>query len=234
MKLTVRLLAAACLVALAGFTALAEEPAGKTIDMKLGKAVAPAAATDFATALGLNLESLKTLGARIDHARAEADPVCLAGLARELAAAEEVAGKKATLTGAELTKQAQEMAKYRNRPEELRTVAKILGGDGSEELTAQAEKTARAIERRGKDKESAKAKGITDTLHVDNHTPYYVRVSVNYVYRGTVAPYGDLYIDVSDPPFHTTVLQATAPAIGTFEPKYISQPVATFTWRLYE
>lgn len=35
------------------------------------------------------------------------------------------------------------------------------------------------------------------TLHVDNRTPWYIRIYVDGDYRGTIAPYGDWYADGS-------------------------------------
>jgi hypothetical protein len=224
MKKTVCLLAAACLCGLAA------EPKGNTVEMKLEKGKT-AAAPDFATALGLDLENIKSLGRRIDRARNDCDPVALAGCARELAAAEEVSGKKASLTSEALRKQAAEMAKYRNRPQELRLVARILGGDVAEALNELADKADKAAETRAKEKSAGKTKGITNVLHVDNHTNYYVMIYVNFEYRGTVVPHGDLFISVGDLPYSTTYLRAHAPAIGQVE-RTVSYPVDNVTWTL--
>ena len=57
-----------------------------------------AAAIKFRKELALPLSSLSTLGSRIDSARRAHDPVALAHTANELATAEKVSGKKASLT----------------------------------------------------------------------------------------------------------------------------------------
>ena len=68
-----------------------------------------AAGVKFRKELGLPLSSLNTLGTRIDAARRAHDPVALAHAASELATAEKVSGKKASLTSLELAKESAEL-----------------------------------------------------------------------------------------------------------------------------
>jgi hypothetical protein len=75
----------------------------RVVEDKPKKARALAASMDFADSLGLDLESLKSFGSRIDQARAAKDPVSLVCAARELAAAEQVAGKQTSLKASDLT-----------------------------------------------------------------------------------------------------------------------------------
>src|SRR5262249_19139155 len=38
-----------------------------------------------------------------------------------------------------------------------------------------------------------KSRGVYCTVHIDNHTAYYVRIYVDGIYSGTVPPWGDIY-----------------------------------------
>src|SRR5262245_65968273 len=57
----------------------------------------PATAIDSRKELNLPFSSLTTLGARIEAARRSPDPIALGNAAHELAVAEKVSGKKASL-----------------------------------------------------------------------------------------------------------------------------------------
>src|SRR5205085_5697325 len=70
----------------------------------------PAKAVDFRKELGVPYSSLHTLGARIDAARQAHDPVSLGHAASELAVAEKVGGKKASVTSTDLMKEANQLA----------------------------------------------------------------------------------------------------------------------------
>jgi hypothetical protein len=203
----------------------------KTIETKGTKETGP---VDFASALGLGLESLKTLGARVDQARSANDPVCLALAAKELHAAEEVSGKHASVKSADLLKEAVEMAKARNRPDELKVVAKLLGEDKeAKQLMTQAERTTKEIAARAAEKGEPKTKGITGDLIVRNRTAYYIDIYVNFTYEGTVPPYETRKTFVGDSPSGTTVLQGKAPGTSyTWGPKAVSGNVSDYTWTL--
>jgi hypothetical protein len=202
---------------------------GQTIETKAAKR-ASAAATNFASALGLGLERLQTLGARIDQARRAPDPVALALLAKELAVAEEVAKKQARLKAGDLLKEAVEVAKARNRPEELRVVALLANGDAKDELARQADRADKQIEAR---KSGERQKGIQNVLHVDNRTGYYITIYVNWIRRGTVGPWGDIYVYVGDSPYDTTVLAGDAEGTPYYwGPKLVSGSVNNYTWTL--
>src|SRR5262249_12442816 len=81
-----------------------------------------AASVDFRKELNLPYPSLGTLGSRIDSARKAPDPVSLAHSANELAVAEKVSGKKASLTSNQVLKEAQELAKLRRQEAELKAL----------------------------------------------------------------------------------------------------------------
>src|SRR5689334_18864141 len=76
------------------------DPASQDKQVDSSKAVRrkPAASVNFRKELGLPFATLGTLGSRIDAARRAPDPVALAHAANELAVAEKVSGKQASLT----------------------------------------------------------------------------------------------------------------------------------------
>jgi len=224
------LLCGLCLLTNLGLrSALADDKEKKEQNIETKSAEAKdASSVNFAKDLGLSLAGLRTLGQRIDAARAEPDPVALALAAKELEAAEQVSGKKASLTSADLVKEAVQVARDRNIPDELKAVAKLV--PDSKELEEQAEKTAKEIQRR-KDGETQKA--ITGTLTVHNHTRWYIDVHVNGFKRGTVAPFGNFYVGVYDWPRMTTRLFGRAPGVNiTWGPAFISQDFNHYNWHL--
>jgi hypothetical protein len=215
---------------------LSAEPAGKEAAKEKaietqGEKAAPAAAVDFAAALGLSVENLKTLGARIDQARGAMDPVGLLSAAQELAAAEKVAKKQASVKSEPLIKQAVEMAKRRQRPDELRMVAQMVTDDKTaDELQEQAEKVAAAIKDR---KEGATTRGIQGYLFVNNRTAYYIEVYIDYNYVGVVEPYSLGRVFVGQGRWESTYLFAKAPGTdSTWGPTVVSHPVSDHTWTL--
>lgn len=98
-----------------------EKPEIKTKPTK----VASAASVKFRKDLGLPLNSLNTLGHRIDAARRAGDPVTLAHAASELAVAEKVSGKTASLTSQQLIKESAELASVRRQEAELSSVLEV-------------------------------------------------------------------------------------------------------------
>jgi len=153
-----------------------------------------AAAVKFRKELGLALPSLNTLGTRIDAARRAHDPVALAHAANELATAEKVSGKKASLTSLELAKESAELAKLRRQESELRaTLAvqqQITGTDDAittltqilNDAKAQAKADSEAI-RMNQEPTWTPRKVI-----VNNYTTQYIDVWVNGYYKVQVSP----------------------------------------------
>jgi hypothetical protein len=184
------------------------------------------AGKNFAAALGLDLENLRTLGSRIDQARRNTEPVCLALLAKELAVAEEVAKKKTEPTAAALMQQAVAMAKARNVPAELRAVAQLADKD-KDELIAQADKTDKQIEAR----KGSAGKGITGYLIVVNRTPNDLRIVVNFRYRGVAEAYSVSRCYVGDSPSSTTYLYAEN-SRGQSASRTVSYPAGDIEWTI--
>jgi len=228
------LLCGLCLVTGLGLRgALADDKEKKELKIESKAAEAKdATSVNFSKDLGLSLGNLKTLGQRIDAARAAPDPVALALAAKELEAAEQVSGKKASLTSADLVKEATELARLRNMPDELKAVAKLIpDGKGLEE---QAEKTAKEIQRR---KEGETPKSITGYLKVVNTTRWYIDIYVNGFKRVTVAPFH--YVDniyVGDPAWTYTRLYGAAPGTTlTWGARDVGpENYAHYTWTLYQ
>jgi hypothetical protein len=230
-----RLLVPAALVALAASPCAlvgADKEGKKEVTTKATRRTM-ATSVDFGGSLGMSLQCLRTLGSRIDSARSNCDPVVLTELARELTAAEEVAGKTAELTGKDLMKQATEMARYRNRPEELKVVARLCGDDKmAGDLNAQADKAADTVKTRAREIGSVRTKGIVHNLEVVNNTPFIIRVSVNFVDRGEVAPYDTAVCYVGDSATGTTYLYAYAPGTSHQWSKEVPEPVWDGIWTL--
>ncbi len=85
----------------------------------------PASTVKFRKELNLPYPSLGTLGSRIDAARRSGDPVALAHAASELAVAEKVSGKKASLTSSQVMKESAELASLRRQVAELKAVQNV-------------------------------------------------------------------------------------------------------------
>jgi hypothetical protein len=147
-----------------------------------------AAAIDFAQELGLPFNTLTALGARIEQARQDGDPVGLAAAAAELSAAEKVSGKKAGLTAADLEKEAVTMARERGRSKELQAVALLLP-DASADLKDAAEKAAKREQQEAAAARSGeKKRGVQGELTVYNDSSQSANVFYNGQHLGWVEP----------------------------------------------
>jgi hypothetical protein len=113
------------LVSLAGDEpAKKDDPASQDQQVVRSKPTArtPATAVNFRKELNLPFASLGTLGSRVEAARRAPDPVALAHAASELAVAEKVSGKTASITSRQLMKEAAELAALRKQTAELKAV----------------------------------------------------------------------------------------------------------------
>lgn len=199
-----------------------------------GATGAVATSINWAKTLGLNFASLTTLGARIEQARGAADPVGLASAAKELAAAENVAGKKAAITSADLLKEAAELAKYRYEPTELKAVAMLLGdGSESQDLLNTAKKAATFRENQRKAREAGETtRGIEGVVRFDSRTDAYISCYVNGRFVGSMGPFGDVYYFVGDAPYATTYLYARSND-GRFWRLNVHSAYSSYRWILY-
>jgi hypothetical protein len=119
------LLTLSCLVL--GDTPKKDDPAAQDREVITSKATRRTAASsvNFRKELNLPFPTLSTLGSRISAARRSADPVALAHAASELAVAEKVSRKKASLTSSTLLKESAELAKLRRQASELQAVENV-------------------------------------------------------------------------------------------------------------
>lgn len=193
-----------------------------------------AAKIDFQMELGLAYPSLLTLGSRIQQYRTSSpDPVGLAHAARELALAEKVSGKKASLTSEALMAEAVLLAKVRNDSSELTAVAAIVSDKKVQaELTAAAKKAeSDAAERAKLAKEGVKSRGIHSQLTVRNHDHYHVDVYYNGRYLGIVRGHGyrSFYVHDHSPYFNLYARNH----YGKRWRRHLHGGYRSLTWNLY-
>jgi hypothetical protein len=193
---------AALLLALAPFTS-AEEPKAASKE-EAGKLSTPskeyksAAAIDFSSELELAFPGLTTLGGRIEMARRLGDPVGLSLAAKELAVAEKVSDKKASLTAEALAKEAAGLALARDKSRELAAVALLsANAETAKTLTMAARLAAKGeADDTAKIKLGEKGRGIEGRLVVHNHFRHGVRVYVNGNFVGHVHGGGHAHFHV--------------------------------------
>jgi hypothetical protein len=206
----------------------------KAISAK-GEDRTPAMTINFAKSLGLPFESLTTLGSRIELAMKASDPVCLASLAKELAVGEQVSGKAASLTSAELSRDAVRLAEARSISVELKAVAQYVR---DEETAARLARLAIAAEKREDAARRAfeageRTRGITQNLMVHNNTGSQIFIYHDGVQLGWVNPYDNFTYFVGAGPNQNSVLTArSADGSRTWGPTVIDQVYANYNWTL--
>jgi hypothetical protein len=149
---------------------------------------------DFGKELNLPIESLENLGDDIESARLKANPVGLVMAAKLLKAAEDASGKKASLASTALLEEAVTMANRRSNPDELSTIAKLVGDNAAKELKLDDAKKA-GEDAQGASKLSGASRDIFGELYVDNHSCNEIVVYVNGYEVGHVPPHSEI-------PFH--------------------------------
>jgi len=200
---------------------------------------ARAADIPFRQKLGLPFNSLNTLGSRIDQARRSHDPVALANAANELAVAEKVSGKKASLTSSAVVTEAAELAKLRHQVAELQAVLHV-----SQQVTAETNlvtnlKQQIAINQKiARDETNAIRRNENPTgaprkILVNNYSTQYMDIWVNGFLKMTVPPGASKWC-VIEHKWNPTVLKAYGDADGTnWGPRYVWGRFKTYTWNLY-
>ena len=148
---------------------------------------------DFCATLELNFSSLCTLGSRIEQCRTTSpDPVGLAACAHELAIAEKVCGKKASLTSAALLEEAIHMARVRYDSTEIKALLHYVKSekarDDLETVGLRAERAEKI--RTEQAKNGVATKGITSHFYLHNDSHQWVRVYYNRRRVGQVRPHG--------------------------------------------
>jgi len=172
--------------------AAGEDPAKTTgrpesIETKAAKATP---IPNFAAVYGLSFNSTHSLGHRLMEARQKGDPVALALIGTELAVDEEVSGKKADITSAELLSEAKDLAKLRRKDKELAAVALLLKDTAAaKELTDLVGPAKKAeAERIAKFKSGERERGIR-VLEVINRTEHHLSIRVNGEHVGWIDPF---------------------------------------------
>jgi hypothetical protein len=197
-----------------------------------------AAGIKFRKELGLALPSLGTLGSRIDAARRAHDPVALAHAANELAVAEKVSGKKASLTSTELAKESAELAKLRRQESELQaTLAvqqQITGTDDTIEILKQTLANAKAVAKADSEaiRMNQEPTWTPRKVIVNNYTTQYIDVWVNGYYKVQVNP-GMSQSFLIEHRWNPTVLTGYGDDDEqTYGPVHIWGRFKTYTWNI--
>jgi uncharacterized protein (TIGR03000 family) len=222
--------------------ALASQNAGAEEDKQVVNSPAvrltPASSIPFRKELGLPYRTLGTLGARIDAARRANDPVSLANAANELAVAERVSGKTASLTSTALATEATKLAALRRQVPELRAVlqANQQMAAEQEDIKLLKQSISLAQQQAAEDKEAINRNleptWKPRTLVVNNYTTQYVDVNVNGNLKGQVAP-GMTQTFTIEHRWNPTVLTAYGDEdITTWGPRYIWGRFNTYTWNI--
>jgi hypothetical protein len=208
----------------------------QVVDTKAEKR-ATATGVDFKKELNLPFQSLGTLGARIESARRQHDPVGLAHTANELAVAEKVSGKKATVTSSALMKEAAELAQLRREAAELKATLEVAQQVSSEEtLVKNLKESIATADKLTKDETRQVQMNEEPTgprkLLINNYTPQYVDIWINGFYKMQVPP-GQSKWCVIEHKWNPTVLKAYGNDDSTtWGPRYIWGTFKTYTWNL--
>jgi hypothetical protein len=197
-----------------------------------------AASVDFRKAYSLPFGSLGTLGSRIDSARRSHDPVSLAHAANELAVAENVSGKKASLTSTAVLKEAAELAKLRKQVAELQAVRNLANQIAKEEaLDAELQKEIAVSQQQAKAETDAvrSMQEPTDTprkVLVNNYTTQYIDIWVNGYLKTTVSPGQSQWFAIEQK-WNPVVLKAYGNEdTTTWGPRPLWGNFKTYTWNL--
>lgn len=160
-------------------------PEVKTLDVgKLAdapKCCARARTVNFIKEFGVPLDYLGTIGVQIAEARKSADPVALAVAARGLEAAEAASGKKASVTSAEVMKEAVELAVMREIPAELKAIKALVSDDATRKTITQTLEVAEKAQADAKaaSRDGDRQRAIIGTLEVRNYSNECLRIFVD-------------------------------------------------------
>jgi hypothetical protein len=199
----------------------------------------PAASTvNFRKELGLPFPSLSTLGSRIDAARRAPDPVALAHAANELAVAEKVSGKSASLTSKQVMQESAELASLRRQEAELKAVLQVSNQVMfEEEKVASLKKQLALAQSATRADQEAFAQNQEPTyaprqVVVNNYTPQNVDLWVNGSYMAQVLP-GSSQVITLQQRWNPTVLTAYGnDDSSTWGPRYVWGRFSKYTWNI--
>jgi hypothetical protein len=197
-----------------------------------------ASSVNFRKELNLPFRTLSTLGSRISAARRSADPVALAHAASELAVAEKVSGKKASLTSATLLKESAELAKLRRQAAELQAVENVahqIQTQQDEVLDLRKEiALAQAQAKADADffKSNEEPTWTPRKLTVNNYTTQTLDVYVNGTFKMRVAP-GGMQIGFIEHRWNPVTLTAYGDEDSqTWGPQYLWGRFNKYTWNI--
>jgi hypothetical protein len=189
----------------------------------------------FDEELGLTMPSLGSLGMRIEQCRHDSDPIRLASLANELKIAEEVAGKKAKVTGEDVEAEAVTLGLHRARPAELKMLRLMVKDDACKrrlaDLLPDAEEHEEAVKLQTAS--GAKAMGIEGCAIISNEGHEVLDIYINGVHRGHLHAHEWGRYFVGDPCFSETLLVARNQFGGTYH-QHVPQPIhSDWTWVIH-
>jgi hypothetical protein len=197
-----------------------------------------AASVNFRKELNLPFASLGTLGSRISAARRAADPVALAHAANELHVAEQVSGKKASVTSAAVLKEAAELASLRRQAAELQAVDRVAQQVATEQDTvmllkkdiALAQESTKAYQQAlAQNQEPTSA---PRTVIVNNYTTQYLTIYISGYYMGELVPGGSQAYTVNAR-FNPVTLKALGnDDAEEWGPSYIWGRFKKYTWNI--
>jgi uncharacterized protein (TIGR03000 family) len=197
-----------------------------------------AATINFRKELKLPFDSLRTLGSRINAARRKPDPVALAHASSELAVAEKVSDKKASLTSTMLAKEAAELAGMRRQEQELMAVLNVKQQMMMEENDILTTKKHLAMTQAQikADKEAWNSNQEPTwkprTVVVNNYTMQYLDIYVTGSYKTQVQP-GMQQTIIIEHRWTPTVLKAYGNEdVDTWGPCYIWGRFDKYSWNI--
>lgn len=197
-----------------------------------------ASSINFRKELGLPFASLSTLGSRIEAARRTPDPVALAHAASELAVAEKVSGKTASLTSSQVMQESAELASLRKQEAELQAVLQVSNQVRVAEDTVASlkEQISLAKAQSKADRESfqqnEEPKSTPRQVVVNNYTTQYLDIWVNGTYKVQVPP-GQGQVITIEHRWNPTVLKAYGDSDTTiWGPRTIWGRFTKYTWNI--
>ena len=152
-----------------------------TISKDAKKCACLACTVNFGKELGVPLEYLSELGHRIHDARLTPDPVELAMASQSLAVAEQVAGKKGSISSADILKDAVALGKVRGISVELAALMTIVSDEATKAELGKdlAAAKAREEESAAALKSGEQTKQLFGYLTVANHSGECLRIYVS-------------------------------------------------------
>jgi hypothetical protein len=223
--------------------ALSDEPTQnegndqQVVESKATRKVA-AKSVNFRKELGLPFQSLSTFGSRVDAARRASDPVALAHTASELAVAEKVSGKQASITSAALLKESAQLAKLRKQAAELKALAQVANQAAAEEqLVADlknqiADAEAQVKAQKDPFNTNAEPGSTPRKIVINNHTAQFLTVFVNGFYRSEISPGQNQTLIIQHDWNPVVVTVHGDEDTDTWGPRYIWGKFQNYTWNI--